>query len=106
VRDAYKRSLQRPNGQYLGLVEFGIGVYWEYQSGMKICKILELVTYMKTFYPSPDMLIVHCGGNDIGFKPMVEITWGAKAIFDQLQLLLLFFSGPIFCREKLGDILT
>ena len=88
VRDAYFRSLHRPDGPGLGLAEFGIGVYWEHQSGMRLCNVLELATYMKNFYPLPDLLVLHCGGNDIGFKPMVEVTWEAKTICDQLKSLL------------------
>ena len=72
VRDAYYRSLHRPDGPGLRLVEFGIGVYWEHQSGMRLCNMLDLATYMKNLHPLPDLLILLCGGNDIGFKPMVE----------------------------------
>lgn len=80
--------MQRPDGLNLGLKQFGIHLYWEYQSGMRLHNILDSVTYMLKFYPEPDLLILHCGGNDIGIRPMVQLTWDAKNILQQLVDLL------------------
>ena len=88
VRDAYFRALQRPDGPGLGLANANINVYWEHQSGMRLFQFIETVNYMLNFYPRPDFLVIHCGGNDIGLKPIVEITWEAKLLFNKLKTML------------------
>jgi hypothetical protein len=64
VRDAYNRALQCPDGPALDLENGNIYIYWEHQGGFRLCQFIETVTYMSDFYPKPDWLIIHCGGND------------------------------------------
>jgi hypothetical protein len=88
VRDACNRALQRPDGPGLGLENDNIYVYWEHQSGMRLCHFIETIHYMNDRYPKPDLLIIHCGGNDIGLKPIMEIIMEGKTLYKELKVML------------------
>lgn len=85
VRDAYEWATGRPDGPDLGLAKFGACVFWDFQSGMRLCNVLDSVRYMSRHYPQPQFIILHCGGNDIGSVPSVVITWEAKVIMEDIQ---------------------
>lgn len=88
VRDAYEWAVQRPDGPDLGLKQFGVSVFWDYQSGMRLNNVSDSVDYMSRHYPIPDIMILHCGGNDIGTVPSVVVTWQAKTIFENIKTKL------------------
>lgn len=88
VRGAFQRSLQRPDGPGLGLDQSGISIHWDYQNGMRLFHVIPIIEQRLRYYQPPELLIIHAGGNDIGTKSMVEITWEAKSIFNNLAYML------------------
>ncbi|XP_053395965.1 uncharacterized protein LOC128556072 [Mercenaria mercenaria] len=78
VRGAHQQSLFRPEGPNLGLDSLGYRIIWEYISGMKISELRETIEYLLNFHAPPVMLIIHCGGNDLGLISTLELTWSLK----------------------------
>lgn len=77
VRGAQKAALSRP-GANLGLGD-SVNVLWESISGMKINDLNDTVNYLLTFNPPPEVLIIHCGGNDLGSDlTTLDLTWTVK----------------------------
>lgn len=69
--------MSRP-GANLGLGD-SVNVLWESISGMKINDLNDTVNYLLTFNPPPEVLIIHCGGNDLGSDlTTLDLTWTVK----------------------------
>lgn len=60
-------------GVHLGLQRFGVRVWWQGQSGMCWRQVLRTVQNMVKYEDPPKILVVHCGGNDIGTVPSADL---------------------------------
>ena len=81
IRDAYQIACRRSEGGHLGLQSLGYNVIWEYQGGMNVSDLKPTIEYLMNFNNPPKFLIIHCGGNDIGKRPSVEIIWDIKKLY-------------------------
>ncbi|XP_053379265.1 uncharacterized protein LOC123548373 isoform X1 [Mercenaria mercenaria] len=83
IRGAQQAAYLRPD-EDLGLGNF-VNVLWESVSGMKICDLYDTVQYLLTFNPPPEVLIIHCGGNDLGSSGMttLKLTWMVKNMLSE-----------------------
>ncbi|XP_060596125.1 uncharacterized protein LOC132750196 [Ruditapes philippinarum] len=69
IRDAYYYSIEN-KGHNLGL---DLKIVWDFRSGMKVQHLANTIQHLALKYMKyPDMLIIHCGGNDIGQTPLNE----------------------------------
>ncbi|XP_045200881.1 uncharacterized protein LOC123554666 [Mercenaria mercenaria] len=87
IKGAYLTACQRINGEQLGLQSISGNVLWEFLGGMKVSDLSDTITYLLNFNRPPKFLIIHCGGNDIGQRPMVEITWAIKDFITKTVLV-------------------
>lgn len=85
VTGASNRASERPDGHNIGMENLGVKVTWLGMSGMRVHHLKETISYHLQFNPKPDMLIIHCGGNDIRCqdRPGLELSWKLKkCIYD------------------------
>jgi len=73
VKRAFVHARGTPSGIHLGLSRIGIELWWEGYGGMHWFQIKSKVRQMLQMDNAPKMLIVHCGGNDIGFIPISDL---------------------------------
>jgi hypothetical protein len=63
IRDAYYYAIEN-KAHNLGL---DLKIVWDFRSGMKVQHLANTIQHLALKYMKyPDMLIIHCGGNDIG----------------------------------------
>lgn len=67
MKNAWLRARNRPGGVNLSLSErLGMTIWWQAYSGMKLGQAKIKLRKMVEFEDKPDILILHCGGNDLG----------------------------------------
>lgn len=89
IRDAQDRAKQRTEGEHLGLRRLNGSVFWLAKPGMRLHDINSAVSQMLDIHKSPPAIIViHCGGNDIGQMPIHLINVNLKAIMSTLLIRL------------------
>ncbi|XP_045198220.2 uncharacterized protein LOC123552551 [Mercenaria mercenaria] len=87
VRGAYQRLCYRPDGINLGLYKYiGAKLLWDFMGGMRIHHLEQSVGYILEFNETPDYLIIHCGGNDIGSMTSAAIIGQLRCILNKLHL--------------------
>jgi hypothetical protein len=65
-------------GQNLGLQVLGYSVLWAGISGMRWDKLVPIVHSMTNCFGIPKMVLIHCGGNDIGIDPCGKLLFHLK----------------------------
>lgn len=58
-------ALVRPGGCDLNLENLNIALWWQGYSGLKLINAEKKFKYLKTFGPTPSVILIHCGANDI-----------------------------------------
>ena len=84
VKQAYEHTSKRPTGENLGLDRYGYLVTWIGHSGMKWRELTNMLTTMVSALGVPDILIIHCGANDIGQEPCGKLLHEMKVSFINL----------------------
>lgn len=99
IRDAFHRSPHRPDGINLGLDNINGSILWDFQPGMKIEHILPRFNDLILTHPLPNMVVIHCGGNDIGQNSIGFIVNYLKhlmlGLFADYPNILFIWSGII-----------
>ncbi|VDI23821.1 Hypothetical predicted protein, partial [Mytilus galloprovincialis] len=91
---AYKRYIRIPtlkksvDGINLGLERIKSTIWWQGKSGMRICEIIPKVKHLLTLEEPPQVLVFHCGGNDIGQKVSCVLGHDILKVIDCLRVLL------------------
>jgi hypothetical protein len=76
----------------LGLQVLGYSVLWAGISGMPWDELVPIVHSMTNCFGIPKMVLIHCGGNDIG----IEIMW---------VIVILIITQAYQCRFKNNNYL-
>lgn len=59
----------RPDGIHLGLKQrLQADILWQGKGGMKWHEVKRKVKHLLTLAEAPDILVIHCGGNDLGLS--------------------------------------
>jgi hypothetical protein len=58
--------IKRPEGSNLTLERLAIKIWWQGYSGMKLHDVKPKLWTMSSFEEAPDIIVLHCGGNDLG----------------------------------------
>lgn len=73
IKNAWIQALNRPGGANLALERCGINIWWQGYSGLKLGKLKSKVRTLSAIEEMPDILVLHCGGNDIGQTPIGDL---------------------------------
>lgn len=88
IKRAYYNSLNRPGGSQLCLDRRGFSIYWRGQGGMSLDNVVYHVEELQKMQGIPDVLLIHCGGNDIGqggsLLEICELVKGTLKFIKQL----------------------
>lgn len=82
----YARSCGE-NGSQLGMAGL-VEIFWQGRSGLVWNKCIPLIRHLLTVQESPDLLVIHCGGNDIGQKTTAALLHLIKQDFLKLSVIL------------------
>jgi hypothetical protein len=55
---------------------------------MRLDHLDESIRFLLEFLSPPNLLIIHCGGNEIGPRSMVDISYHFKSIVRELKILI------------------
>lgn len=88
IKHAWLHSKNRPGGTNLGLERIGVNLIWQGYSGMKLCQLKRRVRNLLKFVDPPSYIVIHCGGNDIGEFPILEIRRLARSAIEFLNQIL------------------
>ncbi|KAH3855719.1 hypothetical protein DPMN_098289 [Dreissena polymorpha] len=51
----------------------GINITWDFKGGMRLEDLQESINSILLFNQQPELLIIHCGGNEIGPRSILDI---------------------------------
>ena len=74
IKRAFVYARTRPDGPNLGLKRFPVDIWWQGYGGLRLKNLQrQLQTLVKVNGIHPKYIIIHCGGNDIGFTKVHKI---------------------------------
>jgi lysophospholipase L1-like esterase len=74
-------------GTNLGLGRINVSIWWQGQGGMHSYQMLGKLKLLKRFEAPPKYLIIHCGGNDIGCRPSIELRHNLELTLRKIQYM-------------------
>lgn len=67
VRDGFIEARKQPGGIHLSLRNrLGISIWWQGRGGLKLDNLRKHIRHLLTLDDTPDLIVIHIGGNDIG----------------------------------------
>lgn len=84
VRDAFITARSSYGGSNLDLGRLGLSLWWQGKGGLRVKDIKNKFRTLLKVENAPDIIILHCGGNDIGQIKSFELR-------NQLQSILQYF---------------
>ena len=79
IKGAWLHARTRPGGSNLTLERLAIKIWWQGYSGMKLCDVKPKLQTMFSFEEAPDIIVLHCGGNDLGQHSIGDLRELAKS---------------------------
>ena len=73
IKQAFAVARCRPGGLDLGLADFSL--WWQGYSGLNLLEVIPKLKLLKRIGENPDVIMLHCGGNNIGRTPLKSIRW-------------------------------
>ena len=74
-----QKNKSRFTGHNLGLLQvLGYSVLWASISGMRWDELVPIVHSMMNCFGIPKVVLIHCGGNDIGINPCGKLLFHLK----------------------------
>lgn len=87
-----KRAIVYARGNYdglnLGLQRRNATVWWQGKEGMTWGELYHRVRYLLTFEQTPDVLVIHCGGNSVGAIKLKKYRLEVRDTLSRLMRLL------------------
>lgn len=93
----------RPGGTKLGLDRICADIWWQGKCGMKWRDVEKRIKFLLKFEDPPELLLIHCGGNDIGYVPAKKLRQNIRETLQNLQKILpstLFVWSQILPRKQ------
>lgn len=75
VKNAFIAARSRPGGISLGLSTYNISLWWQGYGGLQLSQLRRKIKWISLFESSPDFIVLHCGGNDLGTLSLTELRW-------------------------------
>lgn len=88
IKHAFVHARKSVDGVNLGLERIKSTIWWQGKSGMRICEIIPKVKHLLTLEEPPQVLVFHCGGNDIGQNVSCVLGHDILKVIDCLRVLL------------------
>ena len=66
LKHAQLEAFLRPGGLHLNLARVNISIWWQGNSGLKLCQTERKLRTLAKVGPTPNAILIHCGGNDLG----------------------------------------
>lgn len=71
MKNAFAVARSRPGGSNMGLES--TEVWWQGYSGLSLRDVKSKLVMLKAVGDDPDILVLHCGGNDFGRTPLKQL---------------------------------
>ena len=68
IKEAFVSARSRPGGTCLGLGHLNESAWWQGKRGMVVSQIKGQIRLMKKYEESPQFIILHVAGNDLGWR--------------------------------------
>jgi len=81
VKHAFTHARKSLEGVNLGLGRCNARVWWQGKGGMRWAQLVPRVQYLLNFESPPEVLVIHCGGNSLGYVPLHTLR---RQIFDAI----------------------
>ena len=88
VKHAFIHARRSYDGCNLGLKRHNCRVWWQGKSGMTLGELNPRISYLLQFENTPDILVIHCGGNSIGQIPLHHLRRQIRETILQLEKIL------------------
>ncbi|XP_062607108.1 uncharacterized protein LOC134268883, partial [Saccostrea cucullata] len=85
IKCPFQRASLSPEKSHLGLRRLNYHILWQGKGGLIWKKLFPRIQLLLRYELSPDVLIVHCGGNDIGNVPLLDLRVMMKETIQMIQ---------------------
>ncbi|XP_069131942.1 uncharacterized protein [Argopecten irradians] len=73
IKRAGIAARSRPGGLNLGLQRMGANIFWQGYGGLGIQQVESKISLLQSVAENPNILLLHCGGNDLGKIPIAKL---------------------------------
>jgi hypothetical protein len=70
-------------GQHLGLNRYKNFLNWKGVSSLKVENALSAIEELVQ-HNSPDIIVIHCGGNNVGSTPLGQLMFSLRSLLNEL----------------------
>ncbi|XP_056022078.1 uncharacterized protein LOC130054967 [Ostrea edulis] len=84
IKRAFQRASLSTEKSHLGLRRLNYHILWQGKGGLTWKKLFPRIQLLRRFESLPEILIIHCGGNDIGNVPLLELRLRMKETFQRI----------------------
>ncbi|KAK6179793.1 hypothetical protein SNE40_005884 [Patella caerulea] len=82
MKKAATYARTRPGGLNLGLDRLNMNIWWQGYSGLKFKDLEQKLAFLLTIESTPpDILVIHCGGNDLGTLNVADFRRKIRTTF-------------------------
>ena len=78
IKRGFVHARSRPGGSQLGLGRIGASLWWQGKGGMRNIHLQPTIRTLLKVEDPPQMLILHCGGNDLVLKGLGHLRVALK----------------------------
>ncbi|XP_075685840.1 uncharacterized protein LOC142664622 [Rhinoderma darwinii] len=72
---AQKRAARRSYTENLSMDPLVFSVFWHGVRGLQWKNVFSLVKSLSSYWPDPNLIIIHAGGNDLGKEKTLDLLW-------------------------------
>ncbi|XP_061183336.1 uncharacterized protein LOC133191607 [Saccostrea echinata] len=88
IKWAFYYARKSLDGVDLGLRRRNYRIFWQGKGGMKWFDLIPKIKLLLRYESPPEILIIHCGGNDIGKIPLLQLRSIMSSALEELKQLL------------------
>ncbi|XP_056006664.1 uncharacterized protein LOC125660297 [Ostrea edulis] len=85
IKRAFQRARLSTEKSHLGLRRLNYHILWQGKGGLTWKKLFLRIQLLRRYESFPEILIIHCGGNDIGNVPLLELRLRMKETFQRIR---------------------
>jgi len=88
IKHAFVEAWQSPTGTNLGLERIGASLWWQGRSGLRLLSLKGHVRTLLRYEEPPNIILIHIGGNDLGYIKVGVLRNWLKNFFSWLQEIM------------------
>lgn len=85
LKHAQLEAFLRPGGLHLNLKRLNISLWWQGYSGLKLSQVEQKLKTLAKVGPAPNVILIHCGGNDLGETSIRKLRLVCMKLFQFIQ---------------------